>query len=881
MFGCLPSSRRLPFQLIDGKPEGVWTKQPVCGSPGFAVSGETVHGVPRSPAWPTCSARSGRVTRWTQTRVLDVILKVCETIAFAHSRFIIHRDLKPANIMVGRFGETYVMDWGLAKVLRESGSSAEKAVERRSPLSSAPRGEETAVDHLGCERHSSMTMDGSVLGTPSYMPPEQAEGRVDALDERSDIYSVGTILYELLAGQRPYADPGTTQSAYEIIKAVRTRPPTPIFLLKPRAHAELVAICEKATARAPEDRYQSMQDMAEDLRAYLERRVVRAYQTGAVAELKKWVARNRGVAIATVAALLVSAGLLLWVVRVQSVANKKLFAANETTQAALDQETKARERETAAKESAETQRNRAEGLLLARESATTLEANPAKALLLALESNARQPSFEANTAMLAALDQHHEHRTLLGHRGAIVLHALSGDGSRAITASKDHTAIVWDLAKGEAIAWLVGHTGWVYDAQFSPDNRRVLTASGDNTAALWNAETGELLRTLAGHEHWVLRAAFSPDGARAATASFDSTVRVWDTSTGKALFVLRGHTGSVTSVAFNPQGTAVVSAAADKTARLWDAATGEPRATLRGHTGGVGSALFSPDGRQILTTGSFWYGWVDNPGDASLDHTARLWNAETGKSIRVLEHPAPVVSAAFSHSGKQVATGAGDGIVRVWDAATGGRTHALKADGPAVSIEFDPGDRRLAAGIQRGSIWLWDLAGETGPAHLRAHTDVVKRVSFRSPDQLVTASEDRTARIWNVRAVGHVEGLGQTAGSTTSIAINHGGSRLSIRGDLGKTVALASFPDGRRLALLSHDSRVIDSQFNAADDLVATCDESGVVRVWSAVDTVGFATADTKQFETRVDDGLLDLEFRARGEQNPKVSAIEIQRLGD
>src|SRR5262249_36236916 len=144
---------------------------------------------------------------------------------------------------------------------------------------------------------------GSVMGTPSYMPPEQAQGKISELDVCSDIYSVGAILYELLTGVRPYTDATPPPATREIVKRVIAGPPTPIARLKPSLSPELIAICEKAMTRLPADRYPDMREMAEDLRAYLENRVVRAYQSGAFAEFRKWVKRNRKVAVATAAAI--------------------------------------------------------------------------------------------------------------------------------------------------------------------------------------------------------------------------------------------------------------------------------------------------------------------------------------------------------------------------------------------------------------------------------------------------------------------------------------------------------------------------------------------------------------------------------------------------
>jgi serine/threonine protein kinase/formylglycine-generating enzyme required for sulfatase activity len=247
----------------------------------------------------------GRREGWTETRALSVFLRVCEGMAYAHSKGVIHRDLKPANVMVGRFGEVFVMDWGLARVLDQPDTRDLRLAE---PLLT------TQVHSL---RHgpasseldaSLVTMDGDVVGTPAYMSPEQARGELERMGPHSDVYSAGAMLYHLLAGHPPYLPPGTRLNNYAIWSRVQEGPPAPLHTLAPQAPAELLAIAEKAMARDPAARYRDMSELGEDLRAFLEHRVVKAYETGALAELRKWVGRNRGPAVVIAAALLLALG---------------------------------------------------------------------------------------------------------------------------------------------------------------------------------------------------------------------------------------------------------------------------------------------------------------------------------------------------------------------------------------------------------------------------------------------------------------------------------------------------------------------------------------------------------------------------------------------
>ena len=239
---------------------------------------------------------------WNETRALNVILKVCEAMAYAHSKGVIHRDLKPGNVMVGNFGEVYVMDWGLARVLGRT-DTHDIRLKPDTTLSIHTRRRDAREDESDADSPL-MTMDGDVVGTPVYMPPEQARGEIELLSPRSDVYSIGAMLYHLLARRRPYLAPGTTASSHTILAMVLRGPPESLNALRRDVPAELVAICEKAMARDPEQRYPDTRALAEDLRAYLEHRVVKAYQTGAYAELKKWVERNTALAAASAALVL-------------------------------------------------------------------------------------------------------------------------------------------------------------------------------------------------------------------------------------------------------------------------------------------------------------------------------------------------------------------------------------------------------------------------------------------------------------------------------------------------------------------------------------------------------------------------------------------------
>ncbi|MCP3919233.1 MAG: serine/threonine protein kinase [bacterium] len=261
------------------------------------------------------------------TSVLAILQRVLETLAYAHERGVVHRDLKPANVMVGEFGAVYVLDWGLA-ALREA---------EIQPVTTA-RAEADAESLL-------KTAPGRVPGTVYYMSPEQAAGDADRVDARTDVYAAGAILYQLLTGRLPHGPAEGEDESRELAEvrdAVANGQLVPIEQLARGVPAELISICQRAMALERDERYASARSMADDIRAFLEGRVVRAHRTGPIVELVKWGRRNR------IAAFAAGFAVVLAAVAAQQFLQNKFARAEERfergQQQALNEQRRAEER---------------------------------------------------------------------------------------------------------------------------------------------------------------------------------------------------------------------------------------------------------------------------------------------------------------------------------------------------------------------------------------------------------------------------------------------------------------------------------------------------------------------------------------------------------
>ena len=630
--------------------------------------------------------------------LLPHVIAVADAVGYAHSEGVIHRDIKPSNVIVGAFGETMVVDWGLAR-------------DRKQDLPEADPCLDEPVGGAAGSGNQVSTVSGKVVGTPAYMSPEQARG--ECVDERGDVYAIGAVLYELLAGTAPHAD--TTPQA--TLERVLAGPPRPLELAVPQVPSELGTIIAKAMARNPVDRYPNATALAEDLRRFSTGKLVSAHSYSTWAILRKKLAQNRGV----VAVALASA-IALGVVGVESfrrVVHERNIAQHERgrTEDALSQAEK-RKRE-----------------LVLLQAMTSLRKDPTASIAwlktyeIADEDRAQIVNVIDEAVAIGVA--HHVFRpgdwtidaaftpdgkTVVGAVRDGVVRAydlatgkmrklgtaptaaekleITPDGKAAITAGTTGEVMMWPL-DGSAPTTLLPSNGRMARAiKFSPDGTKILidrdkgvlhVVSLDGKAGSTIGST-VALRTVVADADWSkqvmlvspasivaidnLGAAPRPLGTTTKAIAFlgmsphgdhvivhDGT-SVWMVPfTGGPMRKIATYDNLILDLAWSPDEKTVVLVGHLTDVVMVDIATGNVR-TLRGHTDALYTAEWSKDGKRLVS--------------ASDDATARVWSIADGSSIVLRGHDDDVARARWSADDRQVVTASFDGSIRVWSVEQAG-----------------------------------------------------------------------------------------------------------------------------------------------------------------------------------------------------------------
>ena len=737
---------------------------------------------------------------------LDVAVQVASALTAAHEAGIIHRDIKPENIMLRRDGLAKVLDFGLAKL------SVQAAV---------AGGLNIIRDDAPTERHLK-TAPGMIMGTVQYMSPEQARGH--ATDTRSDIWSFGCVLYEIVAGSPPFEGENSADLIAEIVKTC----PKSLSERDPEIPERLDEIVAKTIEKDPDERYQTAKDLLIDLKR-LKRRlgvedvvehsdpsVTTDPGNGALTGPNLINTKSGPKDLTTVR----GTEYFVWGIkahRVMSVGIGLLIAALLGGTVYLVRNYW--------KGPSEARIEYANKIRLAAQALDSSNLPLVKQILD--ETRPKNGEEDLRGFEWGYLARLHSERTasqpiVLPHDGWINGLAFSRDGNTIAAASTD--ARVWEVSTGKQIAALSGHSKAIASVAISPDGTRLATGSFDNTAKLWEISTGRLLWTVESLDRAIAlgRLIFSPDGNTLYGEVADRKIKGWDVSTGAEVSDRITSLQLLHPFAWSADAKYVAGQSPDRwVVEIREVTSGRKVATLDGNFGFVTDAKFAPDSKSIVTSGS--------------DGISYVWELPSGKQVRKFTDV--TCEPALSPDGKTIAM-CNKNAIKLWDveknieiARLHGHTSEIKA------ISFSPDGKKLASGggPQDNTVRIWNVPNETRGV-LRGHKAKVGNVAFSNDGKLLaSASDDKTAKIWEVETererlplIGHTDHVNSASFSPIGPTV--------VTASQDRTVKIWDVITGRQILSFDSLARGAAASYSPNGKLLATTHfwDDPNVRIWDA-----------------------------------------------